>query len=130
MKTNFFILLFTFILSFHSSAQDDFEIICLCEESAQFPGGDKALARYVAENLKLPSNVNENEFSHTRVYISFLVTEIGELKELEVERGIHPDVDEAFLDVFREMPNWIPASKGCSGSYKTYVRIPFYVELE
>ena len=49
------------------------------------------------------------ESIQTKIFISFTITEKGELEDIKVMKGISEKVDYKVVKIFNEMPNWIPA---------------------
>lgn len=77
-------------------------------EQAKFKGGNKALEKYLKENLKY-SNEAKDKNIQGRVYVKFKITENGKIKDVKIIRSIHPLIDNEAKKVIKEMPNWIPA---------------------
>lgn len=93
-----------------------------------FPGGDEALKKYVAENVKYPPIAQENGVEGI-VVIGFLVNTDGNLSQFKVERFVDPDLENEALRVVKGMPAWIPAEKdGAPIESPWKVEIPFILE--
>ncbi|MFZ6014587.1 MAG: energy transducer TonB [Bacteroidota bacterium] len=75
---------------------------------ATFQEGKKAFATYIKKNLKYPSVAEELGIEGT-VYVSYVVTKLGEVKDVEVINGISPECDEAARTIVAESPRWHPA---------------------
>lgn len=79
----------------------------IVEDMPEFPGGEIALLRYLAENVRYPTKAQETGIQG-RVLVKFIVNQFGEVCEVELARGIHPVIDVEALRVVENMPNWKP----------------------
>lgn len=77
------------------------------EYDPEFPGGEAALMRYIADNVKYPEISMEMAEQGT-VYIQFVVEEDGELTSFKVIRGVSDALDKEALRVMKSMPKWKP----------------------
>ncbi|MDR0687993.1 MAG: energy transducer TonB [Prevotellaceae bacterium] len=77
------------------------------EQMPQFPGGEKALRKYLAEQIRYPALAAENNIQG-RVVIRFVVNKDGMIDRVEVLQGIDRLCDEEAMRVVRNMPKWIP----------------------
>lgn len=74
---------------------------------AVFPGGYNALQDYVSQNLRFPAETREqNIFGN--VVVEFIVTRDGSLTDPRILKAVHPSLDEAALELIRNMPKWEP----------------------
>ena len=78
------------------------------EQMPNFPGGEMALMNYISERLVFPSEAKEVGVEG-RVYVGFVVMEDGSLSCFKVLNGLGYGCDEAALEVFKDMPKWMPA---------------------
>lgn len=86
------------------------------EEEAEFPGGWVALKKFLAENLRYPPVAMESGIEG-RCLLQFIVSETGELSDIQVKRGVPncPECDEEAIRLVKSMPRWNPGkSKGIS----------------
>jgi len=79
------------------------------EPSPSFPGGQKALNRFLARNLKWPSD--EYDDTTGKVVIGFVVEKDGRLTNFKVLRSLGGKFDAEALRVLRKSPKWIPAGQ-------------------
>lgn len=77
------------------------------EEPPQFPGGEKALLKYVADNLRYPQLAIENNISG-RVVVQFVVTKNGSIGEVKVVKPVDPDLDKEAIRVVKSLPKFQP----------------------
>ena len=74
---------------------------------ASFPGGQRALMRFIQENVVYPETAIDND-EQGKVYLSFIVADDGEISKVKVERGVCISLDREAKRVVRAMPNWHP----------------------
>ena len=108
MKCLLFILL-ACLLPFIAQAQDtipadpDQEIFIDRYNVPEFPGGQKALFEYLANNVRYPDADITG-----RVVVQFLVQADGSITDIEVVRSLgYPKLDEEAKRVISEMPKWV-----------------------
>jgi len=77
----------------------------------QYPGGKEAMFAYLGENIKYPEDAKKDSIQGT-VYVQFLVSETGELKEVKSIKNVHASLDESAVKTISSMPNWIPGKIG------------------
>jgi TonB family protein len=87
----------------------DGEMILVTPDIApEFKGGLKAFMFYVQNNLKYPASARKSRIEGV-VYVSFVVSKTGEVKDVVVIKGISPECDEAARQVVVRSPAWVPA---------------------
>ena len=79
----------------------------IVEEMPQYPRGETALMKYVAQNVVYPQEAREKGISG-RVFVSFIVEKDGSISNVEVVRGIGGGCDEEAVRVISAMPKWKP----------------------
>ncbi len=77
----------------------------------QFPGGEAALRRYVAEHIQYPEQAAENDIQGT-VYVRFVVTKTGKVGKVEVLRSVDPLLDQEAIRVVKTLPKFKPGMQG------------------
>ena len=77
------------------------------EVMPEFPGGEQAMMKFVAENVQYPEEAKEKEISG-RVLVGFIVEKDGSISETEVVKGIGGGCDEEAVRVVKAMPKWKP----------------------
>ncbi|MCX6254730.1 MAG: TonB family protein [Bacteroidia bacterium] len=80
------------------------------EEMPVFPGGDAALLKYIAENLRYPAEAIENNIQG-KVILRFVVTQDGSVDRIEILRGINILLDEEAIRVVSSLPKWKPGKQ-------------------
>jgi periplasmic protein TonB len=75
----------------------------------EFPGGRKALGKYVdGANHHYPKEASANKIEG-KVVIQFIIDQEGMPGEFKVVQGIGYGCDEAAVEAFKKMPKWKPA---------------------
>ena len=112
MKRLFPILL-ACLLSFMAKAQDTIpagseqEIFIDRYNVPEFPGGQKALFEYLANNVRYEDLVWDADITG-RVVVQFLVQADGSITDIEIVRSMgYPEFDEEAVRVISEMPKWV-----------------------
>lgn len=80
------------------------------EVLAQFPGGETAMLKFLTDSLRYPKEARKKNIQG-KVFVRFIVTESGELKDITVIRGLPYGLSEEAIRVVKLMPKWIPGSQ-------------------
>jgi protein TonB len=83
----------------------------LVDELPIFPGGDEALLKYIAENVKYPDLAKEKGIQG-RVVVRFCVTSKGGVTSCEIVKSVSPEIDAEALRVVNTLANFEPAKQG------------------
>ncbi|NEN23525.1 TonB family protein [Cryomorpha ignava] len=83
------------------------QVFTIVEQMPSFPGGDKAMMKFLQENIAYPAEAKNNGISGT-VYVTFVIDADGSLGNPRILRSVSPDIDAEALRVIGEMPNWTP----------------------
>lgn len=79
----------------------------IIEEPAEFPGGDRALYKYLSDHVQYPVIAQENGIQG-KVYVKFVIDEQGNISREEVLRGVDPSLDSEALRVIKSLPKFKP----------------------
>lgn len=90
--------------------EDVDEIFTIVEESASFPGGLSAWAKFLKKELKYPRQAQRMGIEG-RVFIQFIVEKDGSLTDIQVVKGIGAGCDEEAERVLRNSPKWKPGKQ-------------------
>lgn len=83
------------------------EIYTYVQTWPEYPGGNSAMFQFIGENLKYPSIASESGIQGT-VFVQFVVSKKGKIRDVKVLRGIGAGCDEAAMNVIKKMPTWKP----------------------
>jgi protein TonB len=90
-------------------AEED-QVFFIVEDMPQFPGGDGALANFIATHVVYPEIAKENGITG-RVYVRFVVNSSGKVDKVSIARGVDPSLDKAAIDVINKLPDWSPGKQ-------------------
>ena len=76
----------------------------------EFPGGELALRKYIANAIKYPVIAQENGIQG-KVYVTFVVGKDGSIGNAQVARGVDPSLDKEALRVVNSLPKWKPGKQ-------------------
>ena len=86
---------------------DPEKIFVAVEQMPEFPGGNRALAEFLSNNLQYPEAAAQRNVTG-KVYVKFLVTATGKVDKVQIARTADKDLDEEALRVCRLLPDFIP----------------------
>jgi protein TonB len=91
----------------HSESEP--EVYTIVEEMPKYPGGDAALLKYIAENIKYPPIVTVPELSiHSTFYLTYTVDIDGQVKDVRVLRGGNEGMNHELIRVIRSITGYEP----------------------
>ena len=103
-------------------------VFTVVEEQPQFPGGTEAMYKFLGENIKFPEAAKIAHVSG-KVFLSFVVTTEGEIKEVTILKGMGFGIDEEALRVMSQMPRWTPGKQSGKPLNVRY-NLPIAFELD
>ena len=136
MKQSFsLVLLFFCTISFssaHVSISDltipSNKVEQIPNRNAEFPGGLKALAQYLATHISYTEEARENGFEGT-VSVKFTVNPNGTISDIEILRSPSPLLSSSAQAVVEGMPAWKPAIRN-GDAVKKQVILPIQFSLK
>jgi len=93
------------------------------EVMPEFKGGEQALLSYLAANISYPEFAKDAGLEGT-VYIRFVIEADGSITQVEVIRGVHPQLDKEAVSVIADMPKWKPGQQNGQ-----YVRVSYTIPV-
>lgn len=91
------------------------------EIAPEYPGGAKALVRYLGSASRYPVQAKENK-TQGKVYIGFVVERNGTLTDFKIIKGIGNGCDEEAIRVLKLSPAWKPGMAGGNTVRTSYVQ--------
>ena len=111
MKKLLFILILGFTTLTTARAQNTDTPCCkvfqVVEQMPQFPGGQAAMMKFIADSLRYPSVACENRIEG-RVVVQFVVDCEGNILNPLVVWSVDPLLDREAIRLVKLMPKWIP----------------------
>ncbi len=104
------------------------EPFIVVEKMPEFPGGMDGMQRYLAENIRYPKAAREKK-TYGKVFVSFVVTETGDISEVQILKGIDPDLDAEALRVVKSLPKW-KAGRQSGRDVPVRMQMPFVFDLD
>lgn len=90
--------------------EEEAPVFYIVEEMPEFPGGELALRKFLANAIKYPVIAQENGIQG-KVYVSFVVGRDGQVSDARVLRSIDPSLDKEALRVVNSLPKWRPGKQ-------------------
>ncbi|MBL7972150.1 MAG: M56 family metallopeptidase, partial [Prolixibacteraceae bacterium] len=104
------------------------EVYFIVEEMPEFPGGQLALRKFLAQQIKYPVVAQEKGIQG-KVYVNFVVGKDGSVRNARIARGVDPSLDREALRVISSLPSWKPGKqKGKEVAVSYTVPISFVLE--
>ena len=97
------------------------------EQPPQFPGGDAAILKYIADNLRYPPLAIENNVQG-QVLVQFVVTKTGQVGEVRVVRSKDPDLDKEAVRVVKTLPKFQPGKQN-GNNVNVWYTVPIRFKL-
>ena len=103
------------------------KIFTAVEISPSFPGGEEAMRKWVAENMKYPEAAEKNK-EEGRSIVRFVVEKDGSVTNAKIVKGATKVLDEETLRLVGMMPKWVPAENG-NRPVRCYFTMPINYKL-
>lgn len=92
-------------------SEDPNSVFTVVEDMPEFPGGQRALFKYLSEHIKYPVIAQENGIQG-RVICQFTIDKGGSIVDVEVVRSAgDPSLDREAVRVIKSMPKWKPGQQ-------------------
>ena len=111
------------------AASMDDELFYVVEEMPEFPGGDLALRKFIAENVRYPEEAKANN-EQGSAFVKFIVDKTGKVTEPSIVRGSgSTSLDEEAIRVVSTIPDFTPGrQRGNNVAVSLTVPIRFQME--
>lgn len=86
---------------------EEAKVFSYVEQMPTFPGGEGALMKYIAENLRYPSAAQDQGIQGL-VMLRFVVLGSGEVGDVQVLKSLDPNCDREAVRVVKSLPKFIP----------------------
>lgn len=107
MKT---ILIFYLLIPFLLFSQEEIDttIVLYPDIEAEFPGGPTEMKRFIIDNLEYPK-IEFETVPNGRIFVEFIINIDGSIEQVIVRKEGLKELDNAYIELVKNMPNWIPA---------------------
>lgn len=85
------------------------EILQICENMPQFPGGEQAMQKFIAENTKYPKEAKERGIEG-RVMVEVIIDKNGKIREPKIILSNDQSLNNEAMRVVQSMPDWEPGT--------------------
>lgn len=95
------------VIQQEAEAEEESEVFFIVENMPEFPGGELALRKFIANAIKYPVIAQENGIQG-KVYVNFVVDKDGSVTQARIARGVDSSLDKEALRVVNSLPKWKP----------------------
>lgn len=110
-----------------AEAPKEEEIFVGVEQSPEYPGGDRAMYKFLGDKIQYPAAATRANVSG-RVTVQFVVEKDGSIGAVKVLKGIGFGCDEEAVRVIKSMPKWSPGKQN-GRPVRVYYTIPVMFTL-
>ena len=86
------------------------DVFTISEVAPTYPGGEKAMMKYLQKTIKYPNEAKEKGIKGT-VFVEFVVEKDGTVDDVLVKKGVNPLLDKEAVRVVNLMPKWTPGKQ-------------------
>lgn len=90
-------------------AKDTTEVYAIVETAPEYPGGQEGMFRYLAKNLKYPTEAISKGITG-RVLLQLTINKNGNIADVKVIKSAHPLLDAEAIRCVRGMDKWKPGT--------------------
>lgn len=98
------------VIAAEEEEEETAEVFFIVEDMPEFPGGDLALRKFIANAVKYPVIAQENGIMG-KVYVTFVVGKDGSISNASIARGVDASLDKEALRVVNMLPRWKPGKQ-------------------
>nr|WP_320119916.1 M56 family metallopeptidase [uncultured Marinifilum sp.] len=91
----------------HKKSINPNQVYQIADIMPEYPGGVRALRKYISSHTKYPKDAEQNRIEG-RVFVSFVVGKQGEVKNVNVVRGVYPSLDKEAKRLISGLGKWKP----------------------
>ena len=95
------------VIQQQAEEEEESEVFFIVENMPEFPGGELALRKFIANAIKYPVIAQENGVQG-KVYVNFVVDKDGSVIQARIARGVDSSLDKEALRVVNSLPKWKP----------------------
>jgi TonB family protein len=97
-------------VTMQSPTIDGETIYTVVEQSPEFPGGIKAMYEFLGANIKYPEAAAKANVQG-KVFLNFTITKDGEIRDIQILKGLGFGADQESIRVLSAMPRWTPGKQ-------------------
>ncbi|MDR2962548.1 MAG: TonB family protein [Bacteroidales bacterium] len=96
---------------------------------AEFPGGEKVLMKWLAENTNYPVDALDANVQGL-VVVEFVVRGDGNIDNVRIIKSVYPSLDKEAMRVVKSMGKWKPAKSESGVEVPSYFTLPITFQLQ
>lgn len=100
------------------------DIYMVVEKMPEFYGGKDSLDAYIKKNIDENEVISLSKLTG-KVYVGFIIDELGNVLDTKILRGLTPDIDKECLNIVAKMPKWIPGEQ-----YDNKVKVSYRIKIK
>ncbi|MBU1822647.1 MAG: TonB family protein, partial [Bacteroidetes bacterium] len=117
-------------VTMQSPTLDGETVFTVVEQSPEFPGGINAMYEFLGANIKYPEAAAKANVQG-KVFLNFTITKEGEIRDIQILKGLGFGADQESIRVVSAMPRWKPGMQdGKPVNVKYNLPIAFQLEGE
>lgn len=88
---------------------DPLAFIASIDNVPRYPGGFKALAKFIRKDIEYPKSAIEDNIEG-RVISTFIVNKNGNVTQVRIAEGVRSDLDSTCIKTLSRLPQWTPGT--------------------
>ena len=99
------------------------------DEMPEFPGGDIAILKYIADNTVYPEEAKKNRITG-KVIVRFIVEKDCSVSEVTVLQSVNPQIDAEAVRVVKTLPKFEKPAKNGGVAVRVFYMLPITFDLK
>ena len=120
------VIILLFVIFGISTSYSQDKVYTNPDKVALYPGGSKALTKFIKDNLKYPEEAKKANINGV-VEVSFIIEKTGGITSINITKGLGHGCDEEACRIVRNLLKWYPASvagQPVRSTYKLSIKFP------
>jgi len=95
----------------------------------KYPGGFKALVKFIRKNLEYPKTAIEDDIEG-RVLSTFIVDKNGNVTNVRIAKGVRSDLDSTCIKTLYRLPQWLPGTNNLGEKISFQFQLAVFFKLK
>ncbi len=109
--------------------RNDNEVFGSSGHMPSFPGGNRALMRFLSEHVVYPEEAAKNHIEG-KVIVQFIIEKDGSVGEVKVARGVDKELDAEAVRVCKSLPKFSPGRNADGEPIKIWYTLPITFKIQ
>ena len=109
--------------------RSDNEVFGSSGHMPSFPGGNRALMRFLSEHVVYPEEAAKNHIEG-KVIVQFIIEKDGSVGEVKVARGVDKELDAEAVRVCKSLPKFSPGRNADGEPIKIWYTLPITFKIQ